>query len=104
MIKEGAKLVEGVEDILNEIAPTLVSTPTAPTTLLPLDLEPHEKQLIDLFGDDPIHVDVLISKSGFGAARVLEILLGLELKGGVTQLPGTHFVLTSTALGMRRKR
>ena len=45
LIKEGAKLVEGVEDILSEIAPTLVSTPTAPTTP-PLDLEPHEKQLI----------------------------------------------------------
>jgi DNA processing protein len=103
LIKEGAKLVEGVEDILNEIAPTLVSTSPVPTIPL-LDLEPHEKQLVDLFGDDPIHVDVLISKSGFGAARVLEILLGLELKGGVTQLPGTHFALTAAALGMRRKR
>src|SRR4029450_11907468 len=82
LIKEGAKLVEGVEDILSEIAPTLVSTPTVQTTP-PLDLEPQEKQLIDLFGEEPVHVDVLISKSGLGAARVLEILLGLELKGGV---------------------
>ena len=103
LIKEGAKLVEGVEDILNEIAPTLVSTPTAPTAP-PLDLEPHEKQLVALFGDDPIHVDVLIGKSGLGAARVLEILLGLELKGGVTQLPGTHFALTGAAFGARRRR
>ena len=103
LIKEGAKLVEGVEDILNEIAPTLVSTPTVPT-IPSLDLEPHEKQLVALFSDDPIHVDVLIGKSGLGAARVLEILLGLELKGGVTQLPGTHFALTGAALGTRRKR
>ena len=103
LIKEGAKLVEGVEDILNEIAPTLVSTPTVPT-IPPLDLEPYEKQLVALFGDDPVHVDVLIGKSGLGAARVLEILLGLELKGGVIQLPGTHFALTGAALGTRRKR
>ena len=103
LIKEGAKLVEGVEDILSEIAPTLVSTPITPTTP-PLDLEPQEKQLIDLFGEEPVHVDVLISKSGFGAARVLEILLGLELKGGVIQLPGTHFALTGAALSPRKKR
>lgn len=103
LIKEGAKLVEGVEDILSEIAPTLVSVPS--TSLMPsIDLDPHEKQLVDVFGDDPLHVDVLINKSGFSAARVLEILLGLELKGGVTQLPGTHFALTGAVLNARKKR
>jgi len=39
-----------------------------------------------------LHVDVLIARSGLGPARVLEVLLGLELKGMVTQLPGTHFI------------
>jgi DNA processing protein len=103
LIKEGAKLVEGVEDILSEIAPTLVSTPpTSPTPSIDLDL--YEQQLVAQFGDDPIHVDALISKSGLSAARVLEILLGLELKGGVMQLPGTHFALTGTVLSARKKR
>ncbi|MBM4254366.1 MAG: DNA-protecting protein DprA [Deltaproteobacteria bacterium] len=103
LIKEGAKLVEGVEDILSEIAPSLVSTPAAPVTP-PLQLEPHEKQLIDLLRDDSLHVDVLISKSGLGAARVLEILLALELKGGVTQLPGMHFALAGTLFSTKQKR
>jgi DNA processing protein len=103
LIKEGAKLVEGVEDILSEIAPALVSTPSpSPTPSIDLDL--YEQQLVALFGDDPVHVDVLISKSGLGAPRVLEILLGLELKGGVMQLPGTRFALTATALSARKKR
>jgi DNA processing protein len=103
LIKEGAKLVEGVDDILSEIAPTLVSTPLTPPAPS-IDLDIYEHQLVALFGDDPIHVDALISKSGLGAARVLEILLGLELKGGVTQLPGTRFALTGTALSARKKR
>jgi DNA processing protein len=103
LIKDGAKLVEGVEDILNEIAPSLVSVPASSVTSS-LDLEPHEKQLIDLLEDEPVHVDVLINRSGLSAARVLEILLGLELKGGVTQLPGTHFALTGAALSTRKKR
>jgi len=38
-----------------------------------------------------VHVDALIARSGLSPARVLEVLLGLELKGLVTQLPGKYF-------------
>jgi DNA processing protein len=67
-------------------------------------LEPHEALLVGLFDGEPLHVDTLIAKSGLSAARVLEILLGLELKGVVTQLPGTHFALTSERTGNKRSR
>lgn len=103
LIKEGAKLVEGVDDILSEIAPTLVSA-HAPVPSSGVDLEPHEEQLVGLFDGDPLHVDALIARSGLSAARVLEALLGLELKGVVTQLPGTHFALIGTQTSSRRKR
>jgi len=103
LLKEGAKLVEHVDDILSEIAPMLVSS-HAPDSPSEMDLEPYEKQLVSLFDGDPLHVDRLIAKSGLSAARVLEILLGLELKGVVTQLPGTHFTLIETQTGNRRKR
>ncbi len=104
LIKEGAKLVETVDDILSEIAPTLVTTPLAAPSSPPLTLEPDEERLLGVLESDPIHVDAVIAKSGLRAARVLEMLLGLELKGAVTQLPGTHFALTSTGLNQRKKR
>lgn len=104
LIKDGAKLVEGVEDILSEIAPTLVSPAAVSRPTPSLNLDPDEKLLVGCLSDEPVHIDVLINKSGLGAARVLEVLLGLELKGEVTQLPGTHFALTGGLLSARKKR
>lgn len=102
LIKDGAKLVENVDDILQEIAPSLLRTSTAPATEPQPPLEPHEALLIRQFEHDPLHVDLLIAKSGLTPARVLEVLLGLELKGLVTQLPGTHFTVTDE--GRRRTK
>lgn len=102
LIKDGAKLVEGIDDILQEIAPALApprpTVPAAPTAAL----EPHEALLVGLFDGESQHVDALIAKSGLSAARVLEVLLGMELKGVVTQLPGTHFTLTGEWTGKQR--
>ena len=66
-------------------------------------LEPHEAILAGMFESDPLHVDTLIAKSGLTPARVLEVLLGLELKGVVIQLPGTYFTLTGEGRGRVRK-
>jgi len=93
LIKEGAKLVEGIDDIVNEIVPTGAPARSAPPAVPAVTLEPHETLLVGFFGSEPVHVDALIGKSGLGAARVLEVLLAMELKGIVTQLPGTHFAL-----------
>jgi DNA processing protein len=103
LIKDGAKLVENVEDILQEIAPGLTRTPSAQAMELTPPLEPHEASLLRLFEHDPLHVDLLIAKSGLTPARVLEVLLELELKGLVTQLPGTHFALTGEGRGCTKK-
>ena len=103
LIKQGAKLVENVEDILSEIAPAVTLQAESQDGSEPMSvpepaevgvLEPDEELLVKLFDGEPLHVDVLIVKSGLGPARVLEVLLGLELKGIVSQLPGTHFIRT----------
>ncbi|MGH7962419.1 MAG: DNA-processing protein DprA, partial [Candidatus Binatia bacterium] len=103
LIKEGAKLVENVDDILSEIVPALVPVRQMPLEPV-MELEPHEALLVGLFDGDPLHVDLLIAQSNLSAARVLEVLLGLELKGVVTQLPGTHFALTDQQTGNIRRR
>ena len=104
LIKDGAKLVENIEDILNEIAPTLAPPRPARPAAPAVTLEPHEAMLVDLCDGEPLHVDTLIARSGLSAARVLEVLLGLELKGVVTQLPGTHFALSGAWTGNKRSK
>jgi predicted Rossmann fold nucleotide-binding protein DprA/Smf involved in DNA uptake len=50
--------------------------------------------VVQLFPEEAVQVDTLITGSGLEPARVLEVLLGLELKGVVTQLPGMYFTAT----------
>jgi DNA processing protein len=102
LIKDGAKLVEGIDDILSEIAPALAPPRPTPPATPTVALEPHEALLAGLFDGEPLHVDALIARSGLSAARVLEVLLGMELKGVVTQLPGTHFTLIGEWAGNQR--
>ncbi len=94
LIKDGAKLVESIDDILSEIAPALArpdraekNEPRVPV----VPLEPDEERVFQLFPEEAVHVDALITGSRLEPARVLEVLLGLELKGIVTQLPGMYF-------------
>ena len=100
LIKDGAKLVESIDDILSEIAPALRQTSGTETaekiedTAPVVPLEPDEDRLFQLFTEDALHVDTLITGSGLETARVLEVLLGLELKGLVAQLPGMYFAPT----------
>ena len=97
LIKDGAKLVESIDDILSEIAPALARTDRAEkneTSVPAVPLEPDEERLFQLFPEEAVHVDTLITGSGLEPARVLEVLLGLELKGIVTQLPGMYFTAT----------
>ncbi len=98
LIKDGAKLVESIDDILSEIAPALAWTDRAEkneTSAPVVPLEPDEERVFQLFPEEAVHVDTLITGSGLEPARVLEVLLGLELKGTVTQLPGMYFITTS---------
>ena len=97
LIKAGAKLVESIDDILSEIAPALARTDRAEkneTSVPVVPLEPDEEMVVQLFPEEAVQVDTLITGSGLEPARVLEVLLGLELKGVVTQLPGMYFTAT----------
>ena len=98
LIKDGAKLVESIDDILSEIAPALARTDRDEkneTSAPVVPLEPDEERVFQLFPEEAVHVDTLITGSGLAPARVLEVLLGLELKGIVTQQPGMYFIATT---------
>jgi DNA processing protein len=98
LIKQGAKLVEGVEDIVSELLPQLESgfltRLTASMTPQAVRPEPSEceHRVYRCLTWEAIHIDDLIEQSGLQAAEVSGLLLGLELKGLLRQLPGHCYV------------
>ena len=105
LIKEGAKLIENAEDILEEIIPQLEKTKVLSDRLtseneakLPakeIKLTKIEKQVADFIFDKRIHVDDIIAATNLSPADVLSTLMSLELKNLVTQHPGKYFSRTS---------
>jgi DNA processing protein len=89
LIKQGAKLVEGIEDILDEL-PQRANTFNR-TTSVKCTLAPHEAAVYTLLTESPVHIDEIIVKSALTVGEVSVILLRLELNGMIIQLPGKHF-------------
>jgi DNA processing protein len=93
LIKEGAKLVESSEDILEEILPQWRregETVQKAETPVP-DLTEEEKILYRLLGETPLHIDAIIRESQLDPGNVSSLLLNLELKGLISQWPGKCF-------------
>jgi len=90
LIRQGAKLVETAQDILEELGPlaslTRRATPESAAAARPLD--PSMNALLEHIGHDPVTVDVLIERSGLTADAVSSMLLQMELNGLVSSCPG----------------
>jgi DNA processing protein len=98
LIKKGAKLCEGAEDILSEFEYLFPSSnkPPSPgeTGVLPaLELSGNEQKVYAaLKADDETTIDEAIRRSGLPSSAVSVALLSLEMKHVVKQLPGKLFV------------
>jgi DNA processing protein len=97
LIKKGAKLCEGAEDILGEfeyLFPAANRPPgPAETGALPaLTLSDQEQRVFDVLGREELPMDDVIRRSGLPASAVSVALLTLEMKRLVRQLPGRLFV------------
>jgi DNA processing protein len=95
LIRQGAKLVENVDDIVEEIAPQLLvrsgRAVSAPRRTLPQNLGDEFQKIFALFQERPLQIDEVIESSGYSPSRVSEILLELELQGYIKQLPGKKY-------------
>ena len=89
LIKQGAKLVETAQDILEELNGAMAQ-PIAPlSTNSPVSVE--EAALIDALGFDPCSLDELAARCQQSAEALIAQLLLLELGGKIASLPGGRY-------------
>jgi DNA processing protein len=94
LLREGAKLVEAVEDILDELPGPLRAVPSGRLdggSLGAADQAETDDEVLRALGHDPVSLDALIARCGWPAARLNVRLMELELDGLVARLPGGLF-------------
>ena len=94
LIKQGARLVENADDVLDELglnyAYTAKKDSYAEPSLPPM--EDSEKKVYDLIGDYPVHIDDIVREGNLEPGAASAVLMRMELKGIIRQLPGKLFV------------
>lgn len=110
LIKQGARVVTGVDDMIEELAPVLKGLlflndggeeqgkaspqpkPEASQPAVPFEqLSEEEKLVVGALGTGPKHIDEIARDIGFDAPRIMGVLLSLELSGVVRQSAGKKF-------------
>lgn len=92
LIRQGAVLVEGAADILRCLTPgKMERRPGPPEGPLP-SLSPDESEVFRHLAEEPRHIDWIMRESGVAAGKLSGVLITLELKGLVTQLPGKYYI------------
>ncbi|NNJ94208.1 MAG: DNA-protecting protein DprA [Halobacteria archaeon] len=94
LIREGAKLVETAQDVIDELMPLAAACAAesgAATAVAP-ELDQDYLQLIEIMGFDEISVDQLVENSGLTPAEVSSMLLQLEMVGQVATSHGGYYI------------
>ena len=93
LIKEGAKLIENVEDIIAEIPEWQKrEAHDKQTKDIVESLATDEKKLWDVLSHEPLHIDQVAAQANVTTSEALALLLSMELKNCVQQLSGMMFV------------
>ena len=93
LIREGAKIVTKIEDILEEIYLYKELENNNKTKIMYPELNSDEKTIINIFTNEPeLNIDQVVSCCNFNVSKVNRILLRLELKGVLEQSPGKKYV------------
>lgn len=95
LIKQGAKLVSSIEDILEEYYDI---TGVKPTKLVQVELpllDENEEILLKTLDFEPLHFDTILNETSLSVGDLSTILLNLEFKGIVKSMPGNYYVKVS---------
>jgi DNA processing protein len=104
LIRQGAKLVETAQDVLEELRLPMGQPPATSGSIADGDFSATrelesvpEDALTAALGFDPVGLDALMARTGLDAARLQAGLLELELEGAVARLPGGLYQRLGTA-------
>jgi DNA processing protein len=101
LIQQGAKLIQNIGDILEEVPPMYLSAlpvkgpdDQGGEGSQPADLTADEALILGLLDPvEPVQIDDLADRAPLGIARLQTALFGLELKGAVEHSPGRYYLL-----------
>lgn len=107
LIKQGAKLVQTADDILEELE-TLTLEPVSgyegqlktgqiskkTKAYIYNSLTDDERKIYKVLSDEPLYIDDVVKLSKIGLGNISRVLLKLEMKKLVKELPGKQFVKT----------
>ncbi len=88
LIKQGAKLVESAQDVLEEM--NIDSKAHAPHREL-VDHDPQTTRILDALGHDPCNMESLLARTGLSVDQLLAALTELEIRGLVSTLGGGRY-------------
>ncbi len=86
LIKQGARLVEEIQDIVNCCFPHLQFQAKS------VDMDSDEDYIYTLMGMDRVHVDEIIEKSRLATKKVMTVLTRLEMKDLIRPIPGGFYI------------
>jgi DNA processing protein len=93
LLRDGAKLVETVDDVLEELGPLVEATPQRDGRIVhhpaELQLNEQERLVLDAIDSEPTSIDVVAASSGLPIQRVLATLSVLEMRRLVRRVSGT---------------
>ena len=102
LIREGAVLCRGVEDVLEELQgiPTLAETVSQPASRgtncqpvpqPPPELDEVQRRVWEFLADQARHLDEMAQQLGLAVPQLAGVLLTLEMKKAVRRLPGNRY-------------
>ncbi len=92
LIKEGARLVESVEDIIEELNLEVQNGFQPHKDKMAPELDKRESLVYNLLSDEPRNIDELAEKSRMDISGLSGILFEMEFKKLIRQLPGKNYI------------